>query len=737
MTIKMPRNLMTAISVVAFAVLLNGCGGGGGSSPVTTMDDDTTTTPDGDTPMAGPMIVGTTVPSGTTIDLPAGHDLPNITISAATDETIPVPGFGTFTCVSAGGCSATVAGDVLTSTGDIKVVSLDVTDTSVLTQLAAAVATDTDTDTPAVTPDPTALETVQADAVTAATAAATAATAAKTATETALAARENRAVIQTGDLSGSNSGASAHSAYMQAKAAADAATAAQTASDAAAAATDVGAATRALVMAEAARDNAVTAQGLAETHRDAAVMASTTELKIVEKVKTVGDTSIEVDKVAKSSTIGEVTRHTGLLDMDLSTSGVRDKYGRLVKPVNAAGEAVVVTRTAASTSIGVTYDDADDTARLTLITAYLGSQKQMQFVRVAQAADNPFLDNEDERGTDEVGGPVLKARAGDVLGELPVAPVDGAGGRVVDNAYTVELGEIKIDHDRDGATEDADAIINEEGEETSPAMTGPIDVAPKLAGDHFVDSSVETTTTATLYYVDTGKKDTSIGIDSDNDGTIEPLEKDDGIDQTKRFLERNVSDGETTYTPVAVIQVTIDNATAFKHIHYGLWNGLSGSGLNTIADLGTGFVTALSDGAGMTNPDHEAEGGMPNFGSATYNGNWVANVQAADNEGDGAISRQDGTSSMTADFVKDTVEVGLAGLATLDGTISENTFSGAGKPKLANALPGGLANTADFMGGFSGAFFGPSAAEAGGVFDYASKDNKNGAFRGSFGVDQE
>ena len=31
------------------------------------------------------------------------------------------------------------------------------------------------------------------------------------------------------------------------------------------------------------------------------------------------------------------------------------------------------------------------------------------------------------------------------------------------------------------------------------------------------------------------------------------------------------------------------------------------------------------------------------------------------------------------------------------------------------------------------AFFGPSAAEAGGVFDYASTDNKNGAFRGAFG----
>ena len=70
MTIKMPRNLMTAISVVAFAVLLNGCGGGSDSSPVTTAPPDDTTTPP-------TMIVGATVPSGTTITLPAdlGEDL--------------------------------------------------------------------------------------------------------------------------------------------------------------------------------------------------------------------------------------------------------------------------------------------------------------------------------------------------------------------------------------------------------------------------------------------------------------------------------------------------------------------------------------------------------------------------------------------------------------------------------------------------------------------------------------
>ena len=88
--------------------------------------------------------------------------------------------------------------------------------------------------------------------------------------------------------------------------------------------------------------------------------------------------------------------------------------------------------------------------------------------------------------------------------------------------------------------------------------------------------------------------------------------------------------------------------TAYKHLHFGLWNGLSGSGANKIADLGIGFVTATADGMGMTGSD------MPNVGTATYNG----------------------------------------------------------------------------------AFFGPLAAEAGGVFDYTSKDMKAGEFRGAFGGDK-
>ena len=117
MTFKMPRNLMAAVSVVAFAALLSSCGGGGGSSPVATMDDDTTMTPD-DTTMAGPMIAGETVPSGTVVMLPAGTAPQDVTIRADMGETVTFAGIAG-TCASAGGCSVNVKDDVVTTTGDI------------------------------------------------------------------------------------------------------------------------------------------------------------------------------------------------------------------------------------------------------------------------------------------------------------------------------------------------------------------------------------------------------------------------------------------------------------------------------------------------------------------------------------------------------------------------------------------------------------------------------------------
>ena len=41
---------------------------------------------------------------------------------------------------------------------------------------------------------------------------------------------------------------------------------------------------------------------------------------------------------------------------------------------------------------------------------------------------------------------------------------------------------------------------------------------------------------------------------------------------------------------------------------------------------------------------------MPNNGGATYNGNWVATVRAADPDGEGDITLEDGPASLMADF---------------------------------------------------------------------------------------
>ena len=176
------------------------------------------------------------------------------------------------------------------------------------------------------------------------------------------------------------------------------------------------------------------------------------------------------------------------------------------------------------------------------------------------------------------------------------------------------------------------------------------------------------------------------------------------------------------YDVVHVGEVTLDDPSTFKHIAYGLGTGLAGSGANTLANLGIGFV----DGSAMTET-------MPIRGTATYVGNWVANVQEADPDGDGDITRRFGDLNMTADFKDDEVTVGLTGLATLEGTIEGNIFEGTDVSNV-QAI-GGLDNTdsKNFTGSFRGGFYGEAAAEAGGVFDYGSKGNKMGAFRGAFG----
>ena len=175
------------------------------------------------------------------------------------------------------------------------------------------------------------------------------------------------------------------------------------------------------------------------------------------------------------------------------------------------------------------------------------------------------------------------------------------------------------------------------------------------------------------------------------------------------------------------ITANLSEATDYSHIHFGVWAALDEDGEDPSAH-GIGFVHNYSD-EGMTAM-------MPNFGSATYNGNWVATVQVADPDGNGDISIADGTAMMTADFVDDDITVDLTGLAMLEGDISGNTFSGT-KATVDATNTHRLTGGEDFTGSFEGAFYGVGAAEAGGVFDFGSDGNEDGAFVGAFGAVRE
>ena len=180
------------------------------------------------------------------------------------------------------------------------------------------------------------------------------------------------------------------------------------------------------------------------------------------------------------------------------------------------------------------------------------------------------------------------------------------------------------------------------------------------------------------------------------------------------------------------VEVTarIPEATAYKHIHFGAWAGLGAaelSGDQVPADLGIGFVQSIGDG--LSGAD------MPNNGIASYTGNWVATVQEEDPDGNGDISLEHGDATLAANFGKATIKATLNELATLEGTIDTNTFSGT-KATVMGGDPKGLDSDGTFSGSFSGGFYGSKAAEAGGVFDFTSEAAEDGAFRGAFGGDR-
>ena len=323
-------------------------------------------------------------------------------------------------------------------------------------------------------------------------------------------------------------------------------------------------------------------------------------------------------------------------------------------------------------NIGVKLDSEQDSARLRLVTHFIGTGTVGAYNQDEDAATHEIL-------------------------------------QTAHNAY---------DHDSDSDEQDAsDTVMVKMASGMFYNADGPIDVTEVLADNQ--SAIAQDAKGTNLYYYD---------VPGQNDG--------DPADRI--WLKRTSTDtaegtGVVTHNYAVVTAVDVlekfPMKTAYKHLHYGMWNSLDDKG-NAIDDLGIGFVTATSDGMGMTGDD------MPNVGTASYNGHWVASVRRADMEGDGKITEQTGESKMTAKFETDGIMVDLMGLATLDGTITGDRFKGT-KVTGVMAGAGGLDASGTFTGSFSGAFFGPKAAEAGGVFDYTSKDMKAGEFNGAFGGDKD
>ena len=564
---------------------------------------------------------------------------------------------------------------------------------------------------------PDVIKSIADDAGEAATEARTAATKADEYADQAEVDDDNRATIQTGDA---NSVAHAMYARAEADKADEEAGKADTAATMAAAATTTADANKYLRMATDAKEAAETARDEAKSHAGTAATDAMAELKINGSTKSVGDTSITVNRQSRTSADGRTI--TGLLsNMDITQAGMRDAMGHSIMaptsatdstliPVTSGGNALV----ADTVDIGVTYDSADDDARLTLIHSYLGSKKEMLFIR-----------NGDTTVT--LGGPTPAPTspfsAAPATTNITPEPPDPA-----DTPDTLPTGSVVVPYaDANaalGLPASGDGSLSAPTTATATRTADGVAGIPRMAG--VIARAFDETegTQPSLYYIDSGVTDNSVGAN------------DDGIDQTRIFLERRVILNVVTYDVVFVRQVTLDDAMAFEHIHYGLWNGISGRDANTVSELGIGFVTALADGGGMT-----ATGDMPNVGTLTYNGNWVANVQRAAPRGNGEISRQDGSATIMANVEDNEVDVTLAGLATLEGMIDGNMFSGTkatlvdSDTTTANVIDAnyGLDGTGKFEGSFSGGFFGPRAAEAGGVFDFSTEDNHEGAFRGSFG----
>ena len=537
-----------------------------------------------------------------------------------------------------------------------------------------------DDTTVAPTPDPepepvvpSDLEVVQKRASDAAAAAMTAANAAKEAADAAALAGDMLASIQTGDADYKMYRDAAKKAYEDAMTAYNEA---KKQSDAAQAATRLVDAVTAAVNAGYAQGDAETAQQAAETARDKAMVEGL--LMIDGNDISAGDSMLNTNDAKKSETSGGKTVITGLLDKDewpIRVIGPTTAVEGVSKTATLAYKAPKAFALARTFEIGKTLDSSDDMARLMLVTKYAGTRTVKIF-------------------TDANAGNAADLISGTKPDRVSVAVADGA--RIAPNAVTdatrdnFALTRVGTYYRAtDGATgtanrpdhtdsiPDVDASNDQTGKPLTVYKYSGDGGSPDDATDDFtfyvVLQGTNKTPSGTTYSYQLVNIHTS-GIDRDGDGATDD--------------DNNIE-----------VRAELPDVADYKHIHFGVWAGLktaADSGAQDIVDLGTGFVQN-HDGSGMT-PIGGTSDDMPNSGEGTYEGDWVAAVRAADNDGDGDITLQHGAATLVAEFGKAKVTATLMGLATLEGAIDGNVFSGDKDASGVGSGKGGL----DVAGKFTG-----------------------------------
>ena len=531
------------------------------------------------------------------------------------------------------------------------------------------------------------------------TAAANAAEAAKMASDDAAAdakaakdATANIATLQTGEMSKMM----AYEAQDAADGAMKAYMAAKMASDDAAAAMTTEAATEAKVAAEAAQADAEKYAMTASDKSDGAVKYAAVELMIDGTMKSVGDSSIDarMGMLTDTADDGSETITGKVADVKREAAGAVmgiEHSDSGVTPVLSYIQAVE----ARDVTIGKDLDTTDDMARLRLIDSRLGSKKARVYAVDGSGTPANFVIRTDDGMLGQAAdvaaaqGLTLNSDTADATNKLrPVGmyyEADEADG--VGTANTLDaLDEIKMDA---------------EGKE----VFSYVEVADQGNADPTDD-------------VRTTRHVIEISRTVDTDGTFVTYQHVDAMASA-------APDGPDAGGELDIVGVTADIPIAVKysHIHFGVWASLGAAdktGMHGPDALGIGFVQNFS-GSGVT----EKQG----IGTATFKGDWVAVVQRQHSQGTGAFNLDDGTATLTANFGTDKFTGMLDGLATLEGSLSGNGFSGM---KVTAIEHGDLEDKPSaFTGEFEGNIYGLNGEEAAGVFDFSSE--LSGAFRGAMG----